>query len=75
MEEELKVFKDKIKMRFQNAEIPKNYIFPRGSDDIRIFSPEAVYFRRDYSKKSRNGEQTRNYSKSFYNTSDGMKPN
>lgn len=37
MEEELRIFKMKISYRFENAEIPKNYTFPR------IHSPEEGY--------------------------------
>ena len=36
MEEELRIFKLKIAYRFENAQIPKNFTFPRNSSQESI---------------------------------------
>jgi hypothetical protein len=83
MEEELKLFKQKIINRYSNGQISKDYHFPRVDDDptqneSKIFSPEAVYFRQSLDlKQSTNGNliaaQKRYFSQSFYHTNDGMR--
>ena len=71
METELKAFKEKIKIRYSNREISKDYYFPRSISTSgllrgsKLFNPEHVY-KKGRLKASNFDKLTKYFSNSFY---------